>query len=766
MSDPAHTLRALHPIPGLVTLVPVLTAAWIVSANAAECPVASATSPAAAELLGTPRTANSSGADTPLNIRSDGFEASRDGEWLLKGEVTVTQGERQLTTRDATYDPQSQSIDVKNSVEYADPDLKVRGTGAHFESQGGATFEGAQFEMPAAQVRGSAQRLSATVEGDVSLDSVRYTTCPLGNNDWELRASGIDINQRRAQGFGRNVRIDFKGIPILYTPIISFPVGNERKSGFLFPDFGTSSRSGTSLLVPIYWNIAPQRDVTFQPQWFSKRGTKLDTEFRYMNQFGRGTLNTDYLPDDQQFGSSRSFLKFDDQSDFGDSFRLNLDGSNVSDSQWFEDFGLGPEGTSVSYLNRLAALTYQDDYVLATARAQNFQTIDDNIDPLDRPYTILPQLAVSARLPGQPYGLQFGVQAELARFDRNVGVTGSRLDIAPEVRLPLRSAGIYLEPSVNWRYTAYDLQNVAAGAETSPDRTLPTFSVDGGVTFERNSGSNNQRVQTFEPRLMYVYVPFRNQDALQPFDTRAADLNLVQLFRTNRFSGPDRVSNANQLTLGVTSRLLNADSGRQFLSATLGQTYFFDPPRVRLPGEVIEDTESSDLVGELNLTAFRNWNVRLGLQWDPGVMRSEKGDVLFQYQPRYDQVVNLSYRFRRDGSQQSGRNSDGVEQVDGSVAWPISKKWSAYARLVYSLEERQSLDQFAGLEFRSCCWRMRAVTRRFVRNRDGDFETSFMFQIELNGLSSVGDADAFLERSIQGYSATPPVPAPIVPRPR
>jgi LPS-assembly protein len=255
---------------------------------------------------------------------------------------------------------------------------------------------------------------------------------------------------------------------------------------------------------------------------------------------------------------------------------------------------------------------------------------------------------------------------------------------------------------------------------------------------------------------MYTYVPFRNQDDLQPFDTRAADLNLVQLFRTNRFSGPDRVSNANQLTIGVTSRLLDAGDGRQFLSATIGQSLFFDPPRVSLPNEVVDDTETSDIVGELNLTAFRNWNVRLGLQWDPGDTQAEKGDVLFQYQPRYDQVVNLGYRFRRDS----------VEQIDTSTAWPISKKWSAYARLVYSLEESQSLDQFAGLEYRSCCWRMRAVTRRFVRNRDGDFETSFMFQVELMGLSSVGDADAFLERSIRGYSAELPVPAPIASRSR
>ena len=758
MPDPDHTISTSQPRVGLINVVPVLMTLWVVTASAQECPVSNTTGPAFGASQATPLETVKpvSDANTPIEVESDGGEATREGAWLLKGEVTIRQGERKLNTRDAVYDPKSQSIEVNNGVEYEDPGLKVRGSGAHFETQGGATFEGAEFELPDRSIRGSAQRLGATMEGDVSLDGVRYTTCPLGNNDWELRASDIDISQRRALGTGRNVRIDFKGIPVLYAPIISFPVGNQRKSGFLFPDFGTSSRSGTSLSVPWYWNIAPQRDATFVPTFLTKRGARLDTEFRYMSELGKGGLNVEYLPDDQQFGDSRSLIELKDQSDFGRHFRLDLDGSNVGDEQWFEDFGLGPEGTSVSYLNRVAVLTYQDDNVLATARAQNFQTIDDTIDPFDRPYTILPQLAWSARLPSQPYGLQFGLQGELARFDRAIGTTGVRLDLMPEVRLPLRAAGIYLEPSINWRYTSYDLKDPSPGQDDSPDRALPTFSIDGGLAFERASGSEGQRIQTLEPRLMYTYVPFRNQDDLQPFDTRAADLNLVQLFRTNRFSGPDRVSNANQLTLGVTSRLLDADSGKQYLSATLGQTYFFDAPRVTLPGEIIDDTESSDLVGELNVTAFRNWNVRLGLQFDPGGIRSEKGDVLFQYQPRYDQVINVGYRFRRDS----------VEQVDTSAAFPITKKWSGYARFVYSVEDNQALDQFAGVEYRSCCWRMRAVTRRFVRNRSGDFETSFMFQIELIGLSSVGNADAFLERSIQGYSAMPPMPAPIVSRSR
>jgi LPS-assembly protein len=685
-----------------------------------------------------------------IEFEADTLEARRDGEMLLRGDVIISQGNRRLKTRDAVYDTQTQSFKVDSGVEYSDPNLKVTGSGAHVEPDGGATFEGAQFELPARSARGSAERINATAEGRLQLDGVRYTTCPVGNEDWLLRASDIDINQQSGIGLGRGVRLDFKGVPILYTPFISFPVGTERKSGFLFPTIGTSSSSGYSLSVPWYWNIAPNYDATFTPTYYSKRGARLDSELRYLADFGRGTLLAQYLPDDQEFGAERSLLHFENRSDLTDHLRLDLDAANASDSQWFEDFGLGPEGTSISYLNRSANLTYLDANWFAVLNAQNFQTIDDiGIAPTDRPYTMLPQLFVRADFPDQLYGLAVGLDAELVNFDHNFDAlqTGWRVDVAPQVRLPLRGAGIYLEPAASWRYTSYQLEDTASGADDSPQRSAPILSLDGGLVFERLSGSKQQRVQTLEPRVKYLYVPYRNQDDLPVFDTDAADLNVVQLFRDNRYVGADRLSDANQLSIGVTTRLLDADSGKQFIAATIGQAYYFTEPRVALPGEVLEDPENSDLIAELDLTAYGNWNISMGVQWDTGETRSEKSDVQLQYRPSNDRVLNLGYRFRR-GS---------IEQVDGSLAWPIAREWSAYARMVYSLEDDATLDQFAGLEYRSCCWRLRLVARRYVSDRTGDLDTSVLLQLELNGLSSVGvGADAFLERSIRGYSSSPP----------
>jgi len=728
----------------LLLLAPVLLAPIAVSAN---CPA-----PGAEEEAKPPakRVTKPLDPDTPVDIESDGLDAQREGDWLLNGAVTITQGDRKLKTKDATYHPQDQSFETKNSVEYSDPNLSVRGTSAQFDPAAGAKFEDAQFELPVQNGRGSAKQISATREGEVALNEVRYTTCPLGNEDWVIRADDINISQQRSLGTGRGVRLDFKGVPILYTPFISFPVGNERKSGFLFPIFGTSNRSGYEFSAPWYWNIAPEYDATFTPTWYSKRGARLDTEFRYLSPFGKGQLNLDYLPEDQRSHESRSLLSFTDRSDFTEHLRLTVDAQNASDSSWFEDFGLGPEGTSVSYLDRAATLTYLDDTWMIVGRAQNFQTIDDQrIAPEDRPYTILPEIAVHAAVPDQPFGLELGLDMEVANFDRSLtdaldsNVKGWRLDAAPEIRMPLRGAGVYLEPAAAWRYTAYNLRDRPPGSDDTPDRLAPVFSVDSGMTFERPSGSRHQRVQTLEPRVMYLYVPYRNQANLPTFDTGAADLNLVQLFRTNRYVGPDRLSNANQVSFGVTSRLLSATTGQQYLSATIGQAYYFDEPKVALPGEVLDDRESSDVVGEVTLTAYQNWNVRMGVQFDPDENRSEKADVMFQYQPTHDRVMNLGYRFRRDN----------IEQVDGSFAWPIGDTWGAYGRMVYSLEDSSPLDQFAGIEYRSCCWKFRLVGRRYVSNRNGDHDTSVLLQLELNGLSSVGTgADTFLERSIRGYS--------------
>jgi LPS-assembly protein len=312
----------------------------------------------------------------------------------------------------------------------------------------------------------------------------------------------------------------------------------------------------------------------------------------------------------------------------------------------------------------------------------------------------------------------------------------------PTASLDFETPGFFVRPGIAWRYTEYELSDTAPGQPTSQSRSLPIFSFDTGMMFERDSGSRGQRRQTLEPRLLYLRVPFRQQDDLPLFDTGLPDLNLIQLFRTNRYVGADRVSDANQLSVGVTSRLFDTKSGAQFLAATLGQTYYFQNPRVHLPDEPLRDSNTSDFVGELLVTAYKNWNATLGIQWNPDEQHSERAQAMLQFKPGPEQVINVGYRFQRGL----------LEQAEISGAWPINRQFAGFARYVYSLQDNKALEQFAGLEYSACCWRMRLLGRKSVSTRDGSQDTGVYLQLELTGLASVGSAaDALVAGAIRGY---------------
>lgn len=689
-------------------------------------------------------------ADTRIDITSDQGELGRAGDASLTGNVRIRMGQRLLTADAAEIDAEKRSVSLKGIVEYLDPTLHVRGQGGNFEGQGG-TFEGAEFELMDRSVRGAARSMQLRDGHILDLDGVRYTACPPGNDDWKLRAGQISIDQKTRIGTGRDVRLDFMGVPILYTPWISFPVGDEPKSGFLFPTIGSSSRTGTQVAVPWYWHIAPNYDATFTPRYMSSRGLRLDTEFRYLTERSRGTLNAEYLPDDRETGDQRSLVDLQNVTHLEPRTRLLVDAANASDANYFEDFGLGFEGTSVTFLNRLGEARRDTTHWSLVGRVQDYQVLDRTLTDEERPYSILPHVAAIGQWRNLGYGFDAELRTEAVNFERDEGTTGQRVDVEPVLDWRTERNGAHFGAGASWRATAYSLSDAPDGVDESPVRTVPALNVETGFVLERQSGSHGQRVQTLEPRLLYLYVPYRDQDDLPVFDTGLPDLNLVQLFRTNRYVGADRVGDANQVSVGVTSRLLDAAGGRQFLSATLGQAYYFEDPRVRLPEEPQRDQSTSDVIAELELAAFKNWNARLGYQWNPDETRTEKSEVYVQYRPASDSVVNAGYRFRHDL----------LEQFDVSAAWPIGDRWRAFGRWVYSLDEEQTLDQFLGFEYGSCCWALRIVTRRFVSSRTGDTDTSVGLQLELKGLSNVGvDNESFLRDAIRGYSALPPEPRP------
>jgi LPS-assembly protein len=696
-------------------------------------------------------------ADPHIHVSSDHGDIGREGDATLSGNVSIRMGQQLLTADEAEVDANARSVVLKGSVEYLDPTMRVRGHGGSFGG-GAGHFERAEFELLEQSMRGAARDARLRDETIIDLEGVRFTACPTGVDDWMIHADQITIDNDTNIGTGRGARLDFMGIPIIYAPWFTFPAGDQRKSGLLFPMVGSSSETGMEVTIPWYWNIAPNYDATITTNMFFSRGLRLDPEFRYLTERSRGTVYAEYLHDDNDYGDTRSFVDAHHVTHFEPRTRLKVDAAYTSDDNYFEDYGVGFEGTSTTFLNRVAEARTDTDHWSLVAHVQDYQTIDPELPAVDEPYSILPRLTAVGRWRDLGYGFGASVYGEATNFRLDVksddpeavlGPDALRLDVEPQLDWRLDSGGAYAAASAAWRATSYALSDTVPDADESLQRNVPTFSADTGLMFERTAGSRGDRLHTLEPRLQYLYVPFRDQDEIPIFDTGLPDLNIVQLFRTNRYVGADRVGDANQVSAGITTRLLDAGEGRQLLSATLGQAFFLENPRVRLPDEPVRERSTSDLVAELELAAYKDWSAQFGYQWNPDQSHSERTEVLVQYRPQSDKVVNAGYRFRRDL----------VEQFDVSAAWPLTREWRGFARWVYSIREEKTLDQFIGLEYGTCCWALRVVTRRFVRNRTGEVDTSIGVQLELKGLSSVGvDYDTFLRNAIRGYSALPPEP--------
>jgi len=711
-------------------------------AGASECLWPSVPLESATAALPAPAPAAKDPDKQPVQVRSGNAEMTREGDARLSGGVTILQGDREVSADAATYDASERRFEVEGNVEYRSPDLRLKGGAGSWNAIGTGQFTGAEFELPQRPARGSAESLEMNNAGELKLSEVRFTTCPAGNTDWELRASSIEIDQKTQQGKGRNVRVDLKGVPILYTPVISFPVGDARKSGFLFPSFGNSDKSGFEVGVPYYFNLAPNYDLTLTPFLLSRRGFGLGVDYRYLTERSQGKIGTDYLPGDDLSNSDRRLSTITHQTDFTANLRLDADLADASDSRYFEDFGLGPDGTSITFLDRQMHLAWLGDGWRLDGRVQDYQVIDLTVEALDRPYSRLPQVAFTGLWP-LPAGFEASFDAETVWFERETGVTGLRGDAMPRIAWGLRGAGYHLEPSAAWRVTGYELSDTAPAADDSPHRSAPILSLDSGLVFERESGERDQFIHTLEPRLRYTWIPFRDQDDLPVFDTALPDLNLVQLFRANRYVGADRLGDANELAAGLTTRLLRAENGQQYLEATIGQRFYFESPRVVLPGEVAETRSASNLVGEVELTAWRSWTARAAVEWDAEQSNTLRGEASVQYHPSPDTVATFGYR-SREGL---------LEQWDAGFAWRVSPSWQLYARQVYSTLEDKSIDRFAGFEYSGCCWRLRLLGRNYVSNRTGESDNSILLQVELTGLSSVGTrSDTFLERGIRGYS--------------
>lgn len=684
-------------------------------------------------------------ADIPegeLEIIAGKAEFQLEGDASFSEEIRLRSGARSLRADGASYDAAKAVFSVEGGVEYRDPETLVRATAAEYRQNTGVViFDAAEFQVWSVPARGEARKIHVERNGKLRMNDVAYTSCPDGNDDWMLRAGKIRVDQQAGIGSARGARLEFKGIPLLYFPYISFPATNKRKSGWLIPQFGTSEQRGLDLLFPYYWNIAPQFDATVAPRYLSERGLQLQGEFRYLAERHNGVFTAEHLNDDERTGSNRSLLSLFHQTQISRGWRGTVDAIEVSDAQYFEDLSSSLASTSQTHLERRLDFEFVNRQWSSLLRFQDYQTIDDLILPEDEPYQKLPQLLLRGYSPEGLFGLKYRFEGDMTFFDRSVGVTGLRTHLMPEIARPLRIKIFDVEPSISLDHTRYNLRKEAPSMSSTPTRTAPVFSVDLSTAYERITKRRNW-VQTLEPRILYTYIPFRNQDQLPVFDTIEPDLNIVQLFRENRFVGLDRLGDANQISMGVTTRLIDPEDGDEFLNATVGQIRYLQTLDVTLPGEIPRDDSGSDYLAEIGTRLYENWKIKLGYQWNSDTRSTAKSEARVQYISGDDKLASLSYRFRRDA----------LEEIDLSLAWPLTQSWSMIGRYNYSILGSEPLERFVGFEYSSCCWGLSAVWRRHLTRRTGESDTSISLQLILKGFSSTGKpTDKFLERGILGY---------------
>ena len=681
--------------------------------------------------------------DGRIALESGTGSVTLGGDAILEGGVSASKGDFKIEANRGTFTKEDGTLSLFGDISYL-------GAGANIKSQeallsylyGRVEFRDAEFQLGYGASRGAASLLRIDRSGTIRLEGVNYTSCPPGRDDWLVQAKRIQLDTVNGVGKARGLSLRFRDVPILYTPYLSFPISAQRKTGFLLPNIGQSARNGLDISLPWYWNIAPAYDATLTPRVLSRRGVQLGGEFRYLTETSNGSLEFAHLPGDDLENIDRTLFRWNNTTDFADRWRAFSDITDVSDDQYLEDLGGSLSSASATHLDRSVGVAYLGRRWRAHAQATSFQTIDNQIAAADEPYRILPGVRVDGLYDDLPGGFEFAFAGELTRFDRDVGVVGQRYHLAPSLGWSFERNGFFLRPRASWLYTHYQLDDETTSGDDTLTRNLPTFTLDARVRFERLLSQGEVR-QTLEPHIFYVHVPFRNQAGLPVFDTIDPRASLEQLYRTNRFVGFDRIGDTDQLTVGVSTRFIAADTGRTILRATIGQTRYLSEQEVALPGQQPLSGKSSDYIAELSLSVWGNWNIDMTQQWNSQRNETTQSELRLQYAPGGRRVINVAYRFRRDS----------VDQGDISWSWPIATRWNVVGRYNYEFREKVSLERFVGIEYESCCWGLRLVSRRYISRRDGTSDTAIALQLELKGLSSVGDpADKLLERGILGYT--------------
>lgn len=710
-------------------------------------------------------------------LTADEVSGQMDIEIKARGNVVVTKDDQTVKADWADYQQSQDHVKAGDQIEVTQQGSKVTGHELDYtlSSRVGQTDHASFFTQGnKGTVHGTAELLQFRGKDEYLLTRTRANTCSVGDDSWYLNARLLDLDYIRNVGTARDATLEFQGVPILYTPWIDFPLTTSRKSGLLTPTIKTGS-NGFELVTPYYFNLAPNYDATLYPRLITRRGLMMGGEFRYLMPDYSGSIFTEQLPYDRTTGTNRYSWAVQHKQQLAPSLDFNAVVNYVSDDNYFKDFSSRVGIASNVNLERSATFNYSKNWdgggLSSMLRVQRYQTLEDPLTPVDQPYGRLPQLTLNAQQ-GLPEHFSAQVATELTRFAHGVLTDtshiqpdGSRLVAYPSVSWNYERPWGFLRTKLGVHYTEYQLDNesigtVSPGAQVitggGKTRTLPIFSADSGLTFERQSGLFGQSLtQTLEPRLYYVLIPTRDQSMLPNYDTSENDVGFAQLFTENRFSGQDRINGANQLTAAITNRFIDNGNGLERLRVAIGQRYYFRRQDIDLSGNLIErQVNGSDLLFSAGGDLTRAWRFDSNYQYSEQDKKTKVYDLGLRFNPAAGKTLSAHYRYGLGEDFDESGNAATLHQIDLAAQWPLTSRLYLLARENYSLRDNKTLESLAGIEYNSGCWSLRLVGQRYVTDLTNT-KSAFFVQLEFKDLGNVGnDPRDTLRLSIPGYSPT------------
>jgi LPS-assembly protein len=686
-----------------------------------------------------------------IQVKANRAEIRQDTIAIFQGKVDILSNSAQIQAEQARIDKNTQQLTAEGNIRYRDNQIMVNSDQVMLNtSSGELTMDNTEYRLTLYSGRGAAEKIQLSGDEGISLQDASFTTCPEGSQDWQIKAQSIELKPGQIWGEAKHTRFYVGGVPVFYLPYFSFPVTDLRQTGLLVPKISSSDSTGLSYEQPLYWNIAPNYDATVSPRLMSSRGVQLKTEFRYLSDNQQGQVNLEYLPNDRDTSTNedRYFYRYIHEGQLSSNWQLNAEVNGLSDDNYIVDLGSDYYSRADTHLYQTLALTYYSAQLDFSMQVRDFEVIGDH----PASYRALPEMKLKYQ--SLPFsGLEFRFNSELAYFD-NSSLTDPkavRLHLAPTLAFPYQTQWGEFLAETSLLHTQYKQDNIAgSNLDKDVDRTLGQARLYGSLNFERPSSWYGKKgIQTLEPKIQYLYTTFEDQTGIGLYDTTKLLNDFAGLFRGQEFTGLDRISDNNQLTLGLTSRILDKNNREQF-KVSVGQIFYLADNKVLLASK---EENRSALASEIDWQLSSKWFAHSEVQVSTSTDKVERSNLSLEYQRSNGKIIQINHRYIRDLS------GEKIDQVGLTASWPLAQNWHWVGRWYRDMNLNRTIETYAGLQYESCCWSIRFVAQRHLSNRfdvsgiqsTNEFDSSIGINFSFKGLGSGNTSRDMLKDGLFGY---------------